>query len=97
MQIRSILKVPQLFQRFKNLLGTLNVNGIKLSEDVHQILLDPQGWLTDEHIDAGQDLFRMMGTGVRGLNSVVAMTHFSKLTVATKSYQAIQCQNVGNH
>ena len=75
----------------------LNVDNIKLSEDVHQILLDPQGWLTDEHIDAGQDLLRMMGTGVRGLNSVVGMTHFSKITVATESYQAIQCHNVGNH
>ena len=75
------------------------VEGIKLTEKMKQILLDPNGWLTDEHMDAASRLLKSNRADVAGLNDMVVMTHFkkTKVALATKNGQTIQCHNIGGH
>ena len=71
-----------------------------LTEMLEKILLDPNGWLTDDHMDAATRLLKAnYGADVAGLNDIVVMTHFkeTKVALATKNGQAIQCHNIGRH
>jgi hypothetical protein len=77
----------------------LTVEGIKLTEKLEKILLNPNGWLTDEHVDAAERLLKSAGAGVGGLNDIVVMSHFKKTKVdlANTDRQTIQCHNIGSH
>ena len=75
----------------------VDIGGIKLTTELHEILIHPLGWLSDEHIDAGQYLIKEMGTGVGGLNCATAMSHYRKVTVHPTQNQTIQCHNIGSH
>ena len=75
----------------------VEINGIKLSRKLQDTLFDSNGWLFDEHIDAGQDLLKSLGNGIAGLNNTIAMAHCKLINVARENHQAIQCHNTGNH
>lgn len=77
----------------------LTVQGIKLTSKSRDSLMNHNGWLSDKHVDAAQRLLKSMKTGIGGLNDVVVMTHFKKTRVhiATKDCQTIQCHNIGGH
>lgn len=44
-----------------------NIDGVKLTHELKAVLEHPFGWLSDEHIDAAQNLIKKLGTGVGGL------------------------------
>ena len=77
----------------------VTVKGIKLPKMLEKALLDSNSWLSDDHVDAAGRLLRLVNTGVRGFNDIVVMTHFKKTKVdlATKEGQTIQCHNIGSH
>ena len=77
----------------------LTIQGINLSSKLCKILMDPQCWLTDKHVDAAQRLLKSMKPRIEGLNDVVIMTHFKKtrVNIATKDLRTIQCHNIGGH
>ena len=53
--------------------------------------------MTDEHVDAAQNLIKELGTGVSGLNCIAATTHCSRFAVPQDVHQTIQCHNIGAH
>ena len=78
----------------------LTVEGITLTAKLEKVLLNPSVWLTDEHVDAAERLLKSERDGIGGLNDIVMMTHFDKKTkvdLATKARQTIQCHNIGSH
>ena len=77
----------------------LTVQGINLTEELREILMNEKEWLSDEHVDAAQRLLKSENPGVCGLNDIVAMTHFKKTRVdlATADGRTIQCHNIGGH
>ena len=76
----------------------VDIQGIKLSYAQKDVLLNLNGWLSDDHIDAAQKLIGDLGTGVGGLNTVVAVTYSNKLiNIPENITQAIQCHNIGHH
>jgi hypothetical protein len=73
------------------------INGIKLTYHLRNILLNKNGWLTDDHMDAAQSLIQDLGTGVGGLNNISIMAHCSRFVVPHEQHQTIQCHNIGHH
>lgn len=56
----------------------LTVQGINLTEELREILMNEKEWLSDEHVDAAQRLLKSENPGVGGLNDIVVMTHLKK-------------------
>jgi hypothetical protein len=77
----------------------LTVQGINLTEELREILMNEKEWLSDEHVDAAQWLLKSENPGVGGLNDIVVMTHLKKTRVnfATADGRTIQCHNIGGH
>ena len=73
------------------------INGIKLTYELRDILLSRFGWLTDDLIDASQQLIKQLNTGVGGLNCIAATTHCSRFVLPHGLNQTIQCHNIGLH
>ena len=73
------------------------INGIKLTYELRDILLSRFGWLTDDHIDAFQQLIKQLNTGVGGLNCIAGTTHCSRFVLPHGLNQTIQCHNIGLH
>ena len=73
------------------------INGIKLTYELRDILLSRFGWLTDDHIDASQQLIEQLNTGVGGLNCIAATTHCSRFVLPHGLNQTIQSHNIGLH
>ena len=77
----------------------LTVQGMNLTEELREILMNEKEWLSDKHVDAAQRLLKSENPGVGGLNDIVVMTHFKKTRVdlATADGRTIQCHNIGGH
>ena len=56
----------------------LTVQGINLTEELREILMNEKEWLSDVHVDAAQRLLKSENPGVGGLNDIVVMTHLKK-------------------
>jgi hypothetical protein len=75
----------------------LMIGAVKLTYQLKDIFLNPFAWLTDNHIDAAQQLIKELETGVGGLNCIATMTHCTRFAVPHEQNQTIQCHNIGAH
>ena len=66
---------------------------MKLTAKLERVLLNPSGWLTDEHVDAAERLLKSERDGIGGLNDIVAMTHFDKKTKVDLATKALRQYN----
>eukprot|EP00112_Aurelia_sp_Birch-Aquarium-sp1_P015217 Seg3354.2 transcript_id=Seg3354.2/GoldUCD/mRNA.D3Y31 product="hypothetical protein" protein_id=Seg3354.2/GoldUCD/D3Y31 len=96
---KEVMEIEKHISKVEALAVWVKINGTSLSEELRHILLHPLGWLTDEHIDAGQFLIKELGTGVRGLRSITSVTHYDLVGPEIKKHPAgiIKCHNVGHH
>jgi len=77
----------------------LTVEGINLTSKSQAVLINHNGWLGDDHMDAAQRLLKKHNPTIGGLNDIVLMTYFQrgKLEIATNASLTIQCHNIGGH
>ena len=77
----------------------LTVEGINLTSKSQAVLINHNGWLGDDHMDAAQRLLKKHNPTIAGINDIVLMTYFQrgKLEIATNAGLTIQCHNIGGH
>ena len=73
------------------------IGNIPLTFELKEILLHPLGWLSDEHINAAQNLLKELGTGIGGLHNTIAIRHWKLMPLTAERFQSVQCHNIGNH